>query len=101
MTRTILISLAAATLAAASPALATGPTAGKTAIDLGRLDLSKPSDVRILDRRIAAAKEAVCGSYHQARDGEEDAIAACRADVARQIEPQLAKLRAEAQLAQR
>ena len=97
----IIASLAAATLIISAPALATGPAAKSTTIELAGLDLSKPHDARLLDRRIAAAKEAVCGSYHQARDGEEDAITACRAEVARQIEPRLAQLRAQAQLAKR
>lgn len=101
MTRIIASFAAAAALLTAGPALATGPTATTVKISLAGLDLSKASDVRELDHRIAKATEAVCGSYLQARDGEDGRIAQCRAAVTRQIEPQLAALRAETRIAQR
>ncbi|MEZ0242693.1 MAG: UrcA family protein [Sphingomonas sp.] len=101
MTKTIITIAALATVLAAAPALATDPAQKTASIRTGDLDLSRPGDLRILDRRVAAAKEAVCGSYAGARDGAEDRIAACRANVDRQLEPQLAALRAKSQLALR
>lgn len=101
MTRMLLSIAAAAAVLAGTPALATGPTAAKATIATSDLDLTRPGDARKLAHRIAGAKEAVCGSYAHARDGEEDRITACRADVARQIEPQLAALRNRTQLANR
>lgn len=91
--KSILIALAA--FAAATPAVAqTAPDhAPKTAgVRLDDLDLSQRGDVLTLNRRVAAAKESVCGSYAGARDGEESRIAACRAGVDQQIEPRLAAL---------
>lgn len=91
---------AAAVLVSAAPALAADP-APRATIRTADLDLGRASDVRKLDRRVASATEKVCGSYAQARDGEEERIAACRAEVARQLEPQLAALRAKVRLARR
>ena len=101
MHKMLLSIAAAATVLAGAPALATNPTAPSATIVTGDLDLSRPGDARKLARRIAGAKETVCGSYAHARDDEEARITACRADVARQIEPQLAALRSKAQLANR
>ncbi|MDF7777620.1 UrcA family protein [Sphingomonas sp. AOB5] len=85
----LLIALAA--FAAATPVLA--QDAPKTVtVRIDDLDLSQRGDVRTLNRRVAAAKESVCGSYAGARDGAEERIAACRAEVDRQVEPRLAAL---------
>ena len=97
----LLVSIAAVATVLTSPAFATDPTGPRATIQLADLDLSRPGDARKLERRVARATEAVCGSYLQARDGVEDRIARCRADVARQLEPQLAALRAKGQVAQR
>lgn len=101
MTRFILAITAAATVLAAAPALASDPTAGTVRIRTADLDLANPADARKLGHRIAGATEAVCGSYAGARDGREDEIAACRADVARQLAPQLAAARAQGRVAAR
>lgn len=87
--KSFLIALAA--FAAATPAVAQDMP--KTAsVRLDDLDLSQRGDVLTFNRRVAAAKENVCGSYAGARDGEETRIAACRAGVDRQVEPRLAAL---------
>lgn len=72
-----------------SPVLATEPQRSAV-VRTGDLDLSKPADVRTLNRRVAVAKQAACGSYAGARDGDEDRIAQCRASIDRQIEVRLA-----------
>ena len=91
MNKTLISIAAFATVITAAPALAGQD--GKTAsIQLNDLDLSRPGDVTLLNRRVASAKEAVCGSYAGARDGLEDRITACRAGVDRQLEPRLAAM---------
>ena len=97
--KTLLIPLLALTLAV--PAGATDPAQKRASIRIDDLDLSSPRDLRLLDRRVAAAKERVCGSYAGARDGAEDRIAECRAGVDRQLEPRLAALRTRQRLAAR
>ncbi len=97
--KTLLIPLAALTFAA--PAGASDPVQKQASIRIDDLDLSSPRDLRVLNRRVATAKEAVCGSYAGARDGEEDRIAECRAGVDRQLEPRLAALGARGKLALR
>lgn len=92
--------LAVAAILLAAPA-APDPAVPSASVSTAGLDLSRADDVRKLNRRVAQATEKVCGSYAQARDGEEERIAACRAAVARQIEPQLAALRARGQVARR
>jgi UrcA family protein len=74
--KSILIALAA--FAAATPVMAQD-TPKTASVRLDDLDLSQRGDVLTLNRRVAAAKESVCGSYAGARDGEETRIAACRA----------------------
>jgi UrcA family protein len=101
MHKTLTAIAAFATILTTAPALATGQDGRTASIRIDDIDLSSPAGVRLLDRRVAAAKEAVCGSYMNARDGREDRITACRAAVDRQLEPQLAALRARNQLALR
>ena len=101
MTRFILSLAAIATLTTAAPALASDPTASTVKVRTADLDLSNPADARKLGHRVAGATQAVCGSYAGARDGREDEIAACRADVARQLAPQLAAARAQGRVAAR
>ena len=55
----------------------------------------------MLDRRIAAAKEAVWGSYAGVQDAEAHRIDRCRAQVSSSIAPQLAAARAKASVATR
>ncbi|MES2442020.1 MAG: UrcA family protein [Pseudomonadota bacterium] len=97
----IRFTLALAALATAAPALASDPAAKTATIRTADLDLSNPADARTLNRRVAGATEAVCGSYAGARDGAEERIAACRADVARQLAPRLAAARAQGRVAAR
>lgn len=96
MTR-ILVAAAIGIVFTATPAFAQ-----KTAsVRLDDLDLSRPGDVSLLNRRVASAKEAVCGSYAGARDGQEDRITQCRAGVDRQLEPRLAAMRSGNRMAAR
>ena len=98
MNKTLISIAAIATVFTTSPALATDPTA---AIRLSDLDLSRPADVRTLDRRVASAKEQVCGSYVNRRTDEVAGIDACRAEIDRQLEPRLAALRGRQRVAAR
>ena len=86
---------------AAAPALATDPAQKTASIRIHDLDLSRPGDARVLGRRVAVAKEAVCGSYAGAREGEDARITECRANVDRQLEPRLAALGVRGKLAAR
>jgi UrcA family protein len=98
----ILVSIAAvAAVFTAAPVLAAAQDSQTASIRIDDLDLSRSGDVRVLGRRVAVAKEVACGSYAGARDGEEDRIAECRANVDRQLEPRLAALGARGKLAAR
>jgi len=101
MNKTLISIAAIATVFTAAPAFAIGQDAKTASIQLDDLDLSRPADVRVLGHRVAAAKEAVCGSYAGARDGKEDQITACRAGVDRQLEPRLAAMRTRNRVASR
>lgn len=90
MRKSLAIMLALAAIVPAAPALASDPVVAAASIRIDDLDLSRGDHVRTLNRRVAVAKEAVCGSYAGARDGEEARIATCRANVDRQLEPRLA-----------
>jgi UrcA family protein len=74
MMKTLTIATAAIVAFTAAPAIA-----GPVAVRHADLDLAKPADRAVLDRRIARAVEAVCGSYFQATPEEERDITACRA----------------------
>jgi UrcA family protein len=82
-----IFSLAAAALLAA-PALAADPGARTAKVRHADLDLSTAQGRATLNRRIAAATEAVCGSYAGASVDEQDAIGRCRADARRQVAAQ-------------
>ena len=101
MHKTLIGIAAIATVFTAAPASATDPAQKTASVRLDDLDLARPGDASILSRRVAAAKEAVCGSYAGARDGEEDRIALCRTGIDRQLEPRLAAMRAGNRLASR
>lgn len=97
--KTILVSIAAlSTVLAGAPALAQTQTVN---VRLSDLDLSTNAGRAMLDRRIAAAKEAVCGSYAGVQDAEAHRIDRCRAQVSSSIAPQLAAARAKASVATR
>jgi len=81
MTLLIALAAAAASLTVAAPAQMRSAT-----IRTADLDLSRAADRGALGRRIASAKEAVCGSYAGAQPDEQGQIKACRAEVARQID---------------
>ena len=85
----------------AAPALAADPAQKTASVRIDDLDLARPGDARILSRRVANAKESVCGSYAGARDGLEERITACRAGVDRQLEPRLAAMRSGNRMAAR
>lgn len=81
----VFLALAASTL--------TSPLSAETVVrkvSYADLDLSRPKDVSILKRRVAAAIEAVCGSYAGASPEDADRIATCRKAVKTSVEPQLA-----------
>lgn len=101
MNTTLVRIAAAAIVFTAAPALAADPAQKSASIRIDDLDLSRPGDVRVLGRRVAVAKEVVCGSYAGARDGAEDRITECRAGVDRQLEPRLAAVRAKGRMAAR
>lgn len=91
----ILAATTLALIAAAAPAQASdrpGEATRSQAVAYGDLDLSRPSDIAKLRRRVAAATEAVCGSYAQSSDSEGYEIKRCRREVKSRIEPQLARL---------
>ncbi|WP_206244733.1 UrcA family protein [Novosphingobium terrae] len=89
-------------LAVATPALATAPESMTRAVHVSDLDLSTPSGARMLQHRVAAALEAVCGSYEgtQSSGGaqEADAITQCRLQARTQIGQRLAALMTKNQL---
>lgn len=60
------------------------------------LDLARPGDRVKLDRRVARAVEAACGSYAQATPEEQRDIAACRARAFAQLRPVASALVARA-----
>ena len=93
------ITLAAtlALIAGAAPAVARssdrpGDTTRVRTVAYGDLDLSKASDIARLRRRVAAATEAVCGSYAQSSEAEGYEIDRCRDEVKSSLDPQLARL---------
>jgi len=97
--------LAAATIAlAAAPAFSAQPESGTRAIRYGDLNLATAQGVNTLHHRIAAALEAVCGSYagtDTAAGAEESRdIARCRATAQAQADRSVAVIvSAHAQLA--
>jgi len=98
MNTTLTLIAALAVTLTSAPAMANDPSA---AIQLNDLDLSRPADVRTLERRIASAKEQLCGSYANRRADEVVGIDACRAGIDRQLEPRLAGLRGRQRVAAR
>lgn len=97
MRTSIILTTALVLIVAAAPASArdsnrSGETARARTVAYGDLDLTKASDVARLRRRVAAATEAVCGSYAQSTDEEAHRIARCRRAVGSSVDPQLARL---------
>lgn len=101
MHMTLIGAAAIATFCTAAPAFASDPAPKTASVRLDDLDLARAGDARILNRRVARAKEAVCGSYAGARDEAELRITECRASIDRQLEPRLAAMRAGDRLASR
>jgi len=100
MLKPIVIPLAAiASIVAGVPAIA--KDASSQAVSLAGLDPANPQDAREINRRVAVATETVCGSYFNTQPEEQSAIAHCRADVARQVNTQIALLRSGNRLAAR
>lgn len=98
----ILTTLSIALAPAAAPALATAPESMVHNVHVGDLDLATPGGVSVLRHRVAAAVEAVCGSYagtqSSAGDQEADEITQCRMQARTQIEQRLAVLMPKARL---
>ncbi len=85
--------IAAAAILAALPIPAMAEQAPRTrTVHTADLDLSSTAGQRKLDRRIASATQAVCGSYAGAPEHALDGIKACRAAVAEQVRPALAAI---------
>ncbi|MEI9927962.1 MAG: UrcA family protein [Sphingomonas sp.] len=98
--KTILVSLAAlSTVFAGAPALA--QSAQSVAVRVNDLDLSTASGRHTLDRRVATATEAVCGSYFGTQDAEARRISRCRSEVSAQVAPRLAATRTQGSVATR
>jgi UrcA family protein len=89
MRKTILF---AALLAAISAMPASAQAQASRAVGYAGLDLATPAGRAALNRRIAAAVEAVCGSYAGAPSDEVREIDRCRAAARAGIETQLAAL---------
>jgi UrcA family protein len=98
----ILTTLSLALAPAAAPALASTPESMVHTVHVSDLDLSTPGGVSRLHHRVAAAVEAVCGSYAgtQSSGGaqEADDITQCRQQARMQIEQRLAVLMPKARL---
>jgi UrcA family protein len=92
MRHTIIASALVAIVFASVPASAASPEAAAVRVSYAGLDLSKPADLARLNRRIATSLETVCGSYAQARDGEEREISQCRAAALAQSKAAVAEL---------
>lgn len=104
MNRIIATLALAAAVTAAAPASATDPTTRTVKLRYADLDLATRSGRAVLDRRVDAALERVCGSQGPTVNNEERKIAKCRAEaVARiaRIAPRVAAARDGTQLASR
>jgi UrcA family protein len=92
--RTLIITLLLTSITAA-PAIAQASDAAQDTIvrsvSVQDLDLDSAAGKRQLHQRIAAATEAVCGSYAATEQFEQDWIAQCRAGVAKKVDVQLAR----------
>lgn len=87
-----------AAAAAAAALLASSPVAaGPALIHLADLDLSSPAGRATLDRRVARALEAACGSYFQTSPEETREIDICRRDALAEVRPAVATALARAQ----
>ena len=93
MRKTILFTAAALSLTAAMPAHAEAGTASR-AVPYADLDLASRAGRAEMNRRIAVAVEAVCGTYAGAPTDEVRTIDRCRVAARTGIETQLANLRA-------
>lgn len=101
MNRIIASIAAAVTLAAAAPAAADQQTGRSATVSYADLDLGDAGDRAILNRRIAAATERVCGSYAGVSSEEAIAIDRCRAEARRTVARQLAERWGAAEFARR
>ena len=100
--KTVLVSIAAlSTVLAGAPALAAQSGTQTATVRLSDIDLTSAAGHRVLNQRVAAATEAVCGSYQGAGQEEQRKIAHCRAEVSAQIGPQLAAARSRGSVATR
>ena len=85
-------------IAVASALLASSPVAaGPAVIHLADLDLASPAGRVTLDRRVARALEAACGSYFQASPEETREIDACRKQGLAEVRPAVATAIARAE----
>jgi UrcA family protein len=97
MRTSITVAAALALITGAAPAVARnaerpGDTPRIQTVAYGDLDLSKATDIAKLRHRVAAATEAVCGSYAQSSEDAAHEIARCRREVKASVDPQLARL---------
>lgn len=75
-------------LTLALPALAQGPSA--RTVSVSDLDLTRPDDMRVLNRRIAAAIEAVCPDGPRVSPLRHPDVIKCRRIAAARAKPQIA-----------
>lgn len=71
---------------------------GKVAVDTRDIDLSAPNGARILDRRVNAAVNTLCGQPVFGTRDEAAALDACRADARASAEPQVKAALASARI---
>ena len=92
-----MIAAAAATAIAAALFASSSVAAGPAVIHLADLDLSSPAGRATLDRRVARALEAACGSYFQTSPEEAREIDTCRKQSLAEVRPAVATAIARAQ----
>ena len=98
--RTIALSATLLTCGTA-PLLAEAPSAPTVAVQIAVLDLTRESDRRVLDRRIADAVEQVCTTGRIQSLPETTAMQACRRAASERVAGEVALLQRQAQVAAR
>jgi UrcA family protein len=93
LSRVAAMSLLAGAFLSTGPAFAADPEAPSRLVSYADLNLSSPAGMARLNRRIASAVEAVCGSYAGTVSvAEEQDITRCRTETTARLQPQLATI---------
>ena len=95
--RTVAILTALIALSPVTTSVAVAQTA--RAVSTAGLDPTNPGHMKDLDRRIARAIEAVCGSYASVEPGDYKEITTCRRDATAHVKGQLAARQQQTYLA--